>query len=304
MRILITGGAGFIGSNLVLTLQHKKHEIVVIDNFLSSSLENLAGFNGEFIKADISTLDLTTSFKDKKFDVIFHQAAITDTTLDNDETMLKKNVVGFKNVLDLAKTMKAKLVYASSAAVYGRDRIPMRENHELVPLNSYGISKKMIDELTKEEMKKDEIVIVGLRYFNVYGLKEKHKNKSASMIYQLYLQMKAGIRPRIFKWGKQFRDFVYVKDVVNANFNAMFCEKSCIVNIGTGVATTFNRIIELLNNALNTGYEPEYFDNPYEFYQNETLADTKLAYELLGFKVNFFIEQGIKEYISLLEQTK
>jgi len=296
-NILVTGGAGFIGSNLVFALQNQGYEVVVIDNLLSGSIENLTGFNNEFIKDDISTMDLFSKFKNKKFDIIFHQASITDTTFSNQEEMIRANVEGFKNILNLAKSKKAKLIYASSAGVYGRGKIPFNENQELLPLNSYAISKKMIDDIAKEEMEKNSIVIIGLRYFNVYGPKEKYKKKAASMIYQLYLQMKSGKRPRIFKYGEQKRDFIYVKDVITANLKAIESEKSCIVNVGTGVPTSFNKIVELLNQILKTNYKPDYFDNPYGFYQNETQADTNLAFKLLGFKAKFSVEEGIKDYL-------
>ena len=148
--------------------------------------------------------------------------------------------------------------------------------------------------------------IVGLRYFNVYGPRESYKGKSASMIYQLYLQMKAGKRPRIFKYGEQKRDFVYVKDIVAANLKAM--EKvlsgvSGIFNAGTGESAYFNKIIKELNRNLGTNYEPDYFENPYGFYQNITKADIKLSAKTLGFRSQFDIEKGIADYVRYLEKS-
>lgn len=301
-EILITGGAGFIGSNLALYLQEKGYKVTVIDNFSSGNIKNLTGFKGNVIEADVSTLDLNSKFKSKQFDVIFHLASITDTTVSDTETMNRINVGSFKNILKFAKERHSKLIYASSAGVYGRGKIPMREDQQLMPLNPYSVSKVMIDNLAKEEMSKNEIVIIGLRYFNVYGQKESYKGKSASMIYQLYNQMKSGKRPRIFKFGEQFRDFIYIQDVNRCHLEALKTEKSCIVNVGTGIPTTFNKIIELLNINLGTNLQPEYFDNPYEFYQNETLADTTLAEKLLCFKAKFTIEDGIKDYLLSLSK--
>jgi len=304
MKILITGGAGFIGSHLVFALQEKGHDVTVIDNLSSGNSENLKGFTGNLIKGDITTLNLSSKFKNKKFDIIFHLASITDTTFSDEKEMIRSNVEGFRNILNFAKFIKAKLIYASSAGVYGRGKIPMREEQELQPLNPYAISKKIKDDKVKKDTKKDNITIIGLRYFNVYGPKEKYKGKSASMIYQLYVQMKNGKRPKIFKWGEQKRDFIYVKDATLANLKAMGTERGCIVNIGTGILTSFNRIIEILNQILRTNYEPEYFDNPYDFYQDKTQADTYLAHKLIGFKARYYIDEGIKDYLSNLEGNK
>ncbi len=300
MKILVTGGGGFIGSNLVLELQKSGNEITVIDNFSSGNSKNLEGFKNNLMIEDISTLDLVSKFANQNFDVIFHLASITDTTFGNADEMIRKNVDGFKNVLNFAKTLKAKLIYSSSAGVYGRGKIPMEEKQTPEPLNSYALSKKMLDDLAKEEMKKNSIIIVGLRYFNVYGSGENYKGKSASMIYQLFQQMKAGKIPKLFKYGEQKRDFIYVKDVNAAHFKAIEAKRSCIVNVGTGAATSFNRIIQILNHNLGMNYKPEYFDNPFDFYQNETQSDTRLAFECLGFKSNFSIEEGIKDYLSSL----
>ena len=294
LKILITGGAGFIGSNLALTLQ-KDNDITVVDNLLSGDTKNLEGFKGNLIIDDITSMNLLKSFKD--IDVIFHQAAITDTTVSDEKKMMEVNLGGFKRILDFVLREKATLVYASSAGVYGSGSCPMKEDQKPSPQNAYARSKLLMDELALRH--KGEIKVVGLRYFNVYGPRERYKKKAASMIYQLAQQMKANKNPRIFKYGEQSRDFVYVKDVVDATIKTIRAKESGIVNVGTGVATTFNRIIKILNEVLGTSYEPEYFDNPYSFYQNETRADIKRAEELLGFKARYSIEEGIKDYFKV-----
>ncbi|GAI10155.1 unnamed protein product, partial [marine sediment metagenome] len=228
--------------------------------------------------------------------VIFHQAAITDTTVSDEKKMMEVNVGGFKRVLDFALKERATLVYASSAGVYGSGSCPMKEDQKPSPQNAYARSKLLMDEIAIKY--RDKIKIVGLRYFNVYGPREGYKKKAASMIYQLACQMKANKNPRIFKYGEQSRDFIYVKDVVDATIRAMKAKENGVVNVGTGVATTFNRVIKILNEVLGTSYEPEYFDNPYSFYQDETRADIKRAEELLGFKARYSIEEGIKDYLS------
>ena len=301
MRALLTGGAGFIGANLALEIEKRfpSWQVTVLDDFSSGHTGNIGGFKGELIEGRVEDENLINSLNGKKFDFIYHQAAITDTTIDNRERMMRVNVDGFKNILNLAKKENSKVIYVSSAGVYGNGPTPMKESQKLVPLNDYALSKVRADEMALTFAKENKnIKIIGLRYFNVYGPGEEHKGKSASMIWQLAGQMRQGRNPRIFKYGEQERDFVYVKDVVEATIKAMEAKENGIVNVGTGQVTNFNRIIEILNEILGTDFKPEYFDNPYDFYQNQTQADTALAANLLGFKAKFSIEEGIKDYFS------
>ena len=298
MRILITGGAGFIGSNLSSSLIEKGAKVTILDDFSKGIIENIKDLKIELIEGMVEDENLINSLKGKRFDFIHHQAAITDTTVEDEERMMRVNVDGFKNILNLAKKEQSQVIYASSAGVYGDGSIPMKESQKLSSLNAYALSKAKADELAFAFVKENKnIKGIGLRYFNVYGLRESHKGKSASMICQLACQIKEGRNPRIFKYGEQERDFIYVKDVVEANLRAMETDRSGIVNIGTGQKTNFNRIIEILNEVLGTNFEPEYFDNPYTFYQNYTQADTSLAEQLLGFKANWRIEEGIRDYL-------
>ncbi len=301
MKILVTGGAGFIGANLTLELEKRfsSAKISALDDLSSSSRENLSGFKGEFIKGKIEDKTLINSLEGKKFDFIFHQAAITDTTITDEEKMMQVNVDGLKNLLNLAKKERSRVIYASSAGVYGNGPAPMKEDQELSPLNAYALSKVKQDEVGMDFARENNLVIIGLRYFNVYGKGESKKGKSASMIWQLAQQMKEGKTPRIFKWGKQKRDFIYIKDVVEANLKAMEAKESAVVNIGTGLAITFNEIIEVLNRVLKTAFDTEYFDNSYDFYQNNTQAHTALAEHILGFKAGYSIEEGIRDYLSI-----
>ncbi|MBI4436356.1 MAG: ADP-glyceromanno-heptose 6-epimerase [Candidatus Omnitrophica bacterium] len=296
MKFLVTGGAGFIGSNLTLHLEKEGHGVTVLDDFSSGQENNLKGFKGEVIRADIATFNLSSKFK--KLDAIFHEAAITDTTITDEKKMFHTNVDGFQNVLDLASRIHAKVVYASSAAVYGKGPSPMKESQKSAPTNCYGASKAKMDEIAQEAMKGGKISsIIGLRYFNVFGPREEYKGSAASMIYQLAQQMKGGRRPRVFKYGEQRRDFVYVKDVMLANLLAFQSGKSGIANIGTGRATSFNEVIETLNRALGFSYGPDYFDNPYSFYQEHTEADLSFAKQLLGYHPHYTTQEGIKDYL-------
>ena len=304
MRILITGGAGFIGSNLALTLQEKLPfaRIYVLDNFSSGHFRNLTGFKGEVITGDVRDRELWSFLRRRfAFDVIFHEAALTDTTVEDQRLMMETNADSLRYLLEAALDWNAKVIYASSAGVYGNTPPPMREDRGLEPENIYGFSKLMMDRIAQDYMERfPELKIVGLRYFNVYGPRESYKGRSASMIYQLALKILHGQKPKLFKWGEQKRDFVYVKDVVRANFLALERDVSGVFNIGTGRARSFNEIMEILNRELGTDYEPDYFDCPYDFYQEHTEADISRARDQLGYEPAYSLEEGIREYLSYL----
>jgi len=294
-KIFVTGGAGFIGSNLALELERHGDEVVVADNLISGDKGNISGSKAKFVKLDVS---MPFELKEK-FDIIHHQASITDPRFGNDDEMLRNNIDGFKNIIKLAIKNNAKLVYASSASVYGNGAIPMKEEQKKDIMSVYSKSKLMMDEIASEYFGK--MHIVGLRYFNVFGPRESHKGRPASMIYHLSQQIKSGKNPRIFKWGEQKRDHIYVKDAVDATIMAANAKKSGVFNIGTGIATTFNELVNLINNALSANLKPEYFDNPYgKNYQSSTQANTANAEKFLGFKSKWKLQDGIKDYMKLL----
>jgi len=300
MKYLVTGGAGFIGSNLALELEKQGHEVVVVDNMLTGNRDNLNGFNGKFIEADISGNNFNIN---GSFDAIFHEAAITDPRYPNDRETYNKNVQGFRNIIEIAKKNNAKLVYASTASLYGNGKVPMQEDQEKELLSAYGSSKLEMDKIAETLF--DKMHIVGLRYFNVFGPREKYKKRAASMIYHFGNQMKSGKNPRIFKFGEQKRDHIYVKDAVDATIKALNAKQSCIVNVGTGIATDFNSLIKILNQVLKTGLEPEYFDMPYDpkTYQADTQADTAKAEKFLKFRAKWPLKDGIRDYFKFLDKT-
>jgi ADP-L-glycero-D-manno-heptose 6-epimerase len=143
-------------------------------------------------------------------------------------------------------------------------------------------------------------IIVGLRYFNVYGPREAHKGIPASMVLQLSRQMKSGQRPRLFKHGEQQRDFVYVKDVVEGSIRALEAKKSGIYNLGSGQARSFNDLVDVLNRSLGTDLKPDYIENPHVHYQNFTQADLTSVHGALGYQPQFSLETGVADYMRWL----
>lgn len=301
--ILITGGAGFIGSNLTLALQEQfsNARLTVIDDFRSGDFKNLAGYKGDLVAADMSQLNWQEQFSDEKFDVIFHMASITDTTDHNQFRQTHDNVESFRRLLNFARPEKSRIVYASSASTYGSVTGASNETTEAAPKNIYAFSKVIMDNLARRAAaEQDDWIIVGLRFFNVYGPREAHKGVPASMIYHLALQMTAGQRPRIFKHGEQQRDFVYVKDIVQGCLRAADAKRSGIYNLGAGVPRSFNDLVQILNGCLGTKLEPEYIENPHAHYQNFTQADLTNSRKDLGYEPQFTFEKGVADYMKWL----
>ncbi len=298
MRILVTGGAGFIGSNLAKRLERDGHHVIVLDNFMSGDFTNLIDFKGDVVSGSCEGSEPCP-----RCDVIFHEGSITDTTVTDQLLMMRNNVEGFRHVLSWAARWEARVVWASSAAVYGNLPAPNRITDTPAPLNVYGYSKLAMERLAHlwgEEHTK--LPIIGLRYFNVYGPGEAHKGKFASMIWQLSRQMIAGKRPRVFRGGEQKRDFVSVEDVIQANLLAMENDHpplAAVFNVGCGRAGTFNEVIAGLNAALKTKLEPEYIENPYAFFQTHTEADISETMRVLNYKPKYAnVAEGIAAYMA------
>ena len=205
--------------------------------------------------------------------------------------------------IQLAKKNHAKLIYASTANLYGNGPVPMKEEQKKEIITAYGKSKLEMDKIA--ETLKDKMHIVGLRYLNVFGPREEHKGRPASMILHLAKQMKANKSPKIFKHGEQKRDHIYVKDAVEATIKAIDA-KSGVYNVGTGIATDFNQLIKVLNEVLGTNLEPEYFDSPYDpkTYQANTQADTTLAEQQLKWKAKYQLKEGIKDYMEWIKENE
>jgi len=309
--VLITGGAGFIGSNLAFYFQenYPSATVVVFDKFRNDEtfsngnlksfghFKNLLGFKGTVISGDITDKNDLDKLKEFKFDYIFHEAAISDTTVSDQKIMIDTNVNAFVDLLEMAIQMKAGMIYASSAATYG-DSDKFSIGYEK-PNNVYGFSKLMMDNIAKRYMKSSDISIVGLRYFNVYGEREFFKNKTASMVLQFGLQLLRGESAKLFEGSDKIkRDFIYVEDVIQANIKACKPKKNGIYNVGTSKARSFQDIVDILKRELEIKKEDTYIPNPYEKqYQFFTEADISLSKEFLEYEPRFSLEEGIKAYL-------
>jgi ADP-L-glycero-D-manno-heptose 6-epimerase len=249
----------------------------------------------------LATLNWREKFGDEKFDAVFHLASITDTTLHDQFVQVHDNVESFRRLLNFARLNKTRIIYASSASTYGAVTQASVESNSAAPANAYSFSKAIMDNIaTRAAAESPGWVIVGLRYFNVYGPHEAHKGVAASMVYHLAQQMKTGQRPRIFKHGEQKRDFVYMKDAVEGSIRALDAQTSGIYNLGTGQARSFNELVDVLNKCLGTNFQPDYIDNPHAHYQNFTQADLTNARNALDYEPRFPLEDGVRDYMQWL----
>ena len=310
--ILITGGAGFIGSNLAFFFQENFPEsiVTVFDCFRSEEVfhngnlksyghyKNLIGFKGKIICGNINNkVDLSLLNK-HKFDFIFHHAAISDTRVYDQEIIMKTNVNTFYDLLEIAKKNSSVVIYASSAATYGSLPSPQVVGKEH-PENPYAYSKYAMEQVAASFLLENpDLKVVGLRFFNVYGPKEFYKAKTASMVIQLGHQILDGKKPRLFtNSNKILRDFIYIDDVIQANIKACSAIKNGTYNVATGISRSFQEISDILQNQLNLSPGTEYFENPYDGYQLNTQADISATITDLDFSPIFSLEDGIKAYM-------
>jgi len=306
-RYVITGGAGFIGSNIAATLLRQPNtDVVIVDDFSSGDWRNLIPLDCEVRAADCDDPRLLAEIAAGEYHGVFHEAAITDTTVMDQRRMVEVNTNAFKSLLEATASSSTRLVYASSAGTYGNSPAPNAIGRGELPENIYGFSKLAMDRIAARFYARHNGGIVGLRYFNVYGPGEHHKhersgNNTASMMLQLYMKAKAGEQLRLFKYGEQQRDFVYIRDVIDANLEAMNGTLSGVCNVGSGQARCFNDAVAILGDTLNQSFDVEYFDNPFSFYQMHTEADLTETQRILDWLPTCTLEIGMRDYIQRLE---
>jgi ADP-L-glycero-D-manno-heptose 6-epimerase len=317
LKILITGGAGFIGSRLALHLQKLDpyYDITVFDAFYDAvqlsngnlkylgTFKNLKDFRGRIVCGDICNLTDLQQIEGIKFDIIFHLAAISDTRVDNQNQIFRNNINSFYYFIDLSIKLNAKLVYASSAAVYGNSTQKSLNLGDENPDTPYAFSKFAMDNIAKLIIESNvNIQIIGLRYFNVYGFGEHNKGKTASTILQFANQIINGVSPTLFKGSERiFRDFVYIDDVIQGTIKAAFSDKSGIFNIGSGVARSFMEVLNIIQKKLGTDMTVNLIDNPYNSgYQFYTEADITNTTNNLNYNPLFSLEDGISNYMEIL----
>lgn len=299
MKILVTGGSGFVGRNLTKKLVEDGHEVMITSTGNEPHIDGItkvlyAGLNG------VNYRQLPS------LDAVIHLMANNDTLYQDRQEMFRLNVDEPRDLFYQTKAKGCKcFIYASSTAVYGSQPAPYIESETAVlPLNVYGESKAAFDEFAMEFAKNFSLTVYGFRYCNIYGPGEEQKGKRMSMIGQILRQVIKGETPRLFEFGEQKRDWVFVTDVVQANLKALQQKdsgKGEIYNIGSGVAHTFNEIINYATKVTGKSINPIYVSCPFEgAYQNHTECDISKAKRELGYEPEFSLERGIETYFKNL----
>ena len=315
--IVVTGGAGFIGSNLVKALNERgRNDVLVVDDLSDGTkFVNLADCTlGDYLDKDDFLARVKAALNGETshlppIEAIFHEGACSDTTEWDGRFMLENNFEYSKELLHFCQLKGIPFIYASSAATYGGSEVFREEPEHEKPLNVYGYSKLLFDQYVRARHDEFESQVVGFRYFNVYGPREQHKGKMASVAYHHHTQISGGQDLKLFgAWdgyeaGMQSRDFVYVGDVVDVNLWVLdHPEASGIFNLGTGRAEPFKAIGEAVVDYYGKG-KIEYIDFPDELkgrYQSYTRADITRLREA-GYDREFHtVAEGVKAYLEWL----
>lgn len=299
MKYIVTGGAGFIGSNIVKKLVSRGDSVTVIDNLNTGKEENLESVKDKIVFLNDSILNLDLLEKEtKNIDGVFHQAALASVqdSFNKPEEYQNVNVNGTENILKLAKQNNFKVVYASSSSVYGNpEKIPIKESDSKNPINPYAETKLEKEELAKK-FSKMGVKVIGLRYFNVFG---KGQSKEYAGVLKLFLErIRDELPPKINGDGSQFRDFVYVEDVADANIMSMDSNIDHeFFNVGTNTSITILDLAKTIIKFSNLNINP-IFGPPLQGDVQKTVANIDLIEEKIGWKPTIFLEKWIAEIIS------
>ena len=257
MRYVVTGGAGFIGSNIVKLLVKNDHEVDIIDNLHTGNKNKIKEVIDKvnFFKIDIRDKNSLEEII-KKSNGVFHEAALTAVpeSFEKPQEYHDVNVIGTKNIFEIAKKENIRVVYASSSSIYGNVKnIPIIEKADRKPINPYG-QTKLEDEFLAEEFSKNNLSVIGLRYFNVYGIGQT--GSYAGVITKFLENIKNQKSFIVNGNGNQIRDFIHVKDIAQANITAMESKtKNGFFNIGTGIPTSINDLAKLMVELSNHKHE-------------------------------------------------
>ncbi len=300
MRYIVTGGAGFIGNNIVKKLVARGDDVTVIDNLNTGKEENLKSVIDKitFLKDSILNREILEK-QSQNIDGIFHQAALASVqdSFSKPDEYYDVNVNGTENILKLAKKNDFRVVYASSSSVYGNpERIPIKESDKKNPINPYAETKLKQDQLA---IKYSEIgvKVIGLRYFNVFG---KGQSKEYAGVLKLFLErIRDKLPPKINGDGTQFRDFVYVEDVVDANIMSMDSDiNHGFYNVGTNTSITILDLAKTIIKSSGLDIQP-IFGPALKGDVQKTIANVDLIKEEIGWEPTILLEKWIEEIISM-----
>ena len=298
MKFAVTGGAGFVGNNIVRLLVSKGYEVTVIDNLHTGKMKNLEGILEKitFEKIDIRNFKELESIL-KNVDGIFHEAALTivQESFKKEKEYSEVNVTGTENIFKIAKKFKIKVVYASSSSIYGNSKqIPIKENSERKPINPYG-QTKLECEFLAERYTKEGLNVIGLRYFNIFG--KGQTGSYAGVITQFMRKLNEQKYPRIFGDGLQIRDFIHVTDIAEANLSAMLSNtNSGFFNIGTGLGTKILDLAKIMIKIFDEKFEPV-FEDSLNGDVKISQANMTLTKKMINWESKIELEEGLRKFI-------
>lgn len=296
MKILVTGGAGFIGSNIVDALIEQGHEVSVVDNLSTGNQDNLNP-HAKFYQTDITDPELAQVFDQVRPEVVIHHAAQIDvqTSLHNPLLDAKINIIGTINILEQCKTFEVrKIIYASSAAVYGPpEYLGVDEVHPLNPISFYGISKHTPEHYIQVYSGLCGLDYTIFRYSNVYGIRQDPKGEGGVICIFLDKLLR-GETPTIFGDGEQTRDFIYVKDIVSANMAALNQGSGNLINISNNEQISVNDLLRKMCGIMGKEFSPNYIHARQGDIEHSRLTNLK-AIEKLQWQPKYTIDQGLKE---------
>jgi UDP-glucose 4-epimerase len=298
MEVLVTGGAGFIGSNIVDGLIKKGHKAIVVDNLSTGKKENL-NEKAEFYQLDIRDQELEKVFDENNITHVIHHAAQIDVQHSIKDPLFdaQNNILGTINVLEIAKEYEVeKIIYASSAAVYGEpDYLPVDEEHPIKAMSPYGITKHTPEHYIKMYNELYDLKYTIFRYSNVYGPRQDPKGEGG--VVSIFVdKMLAEERPVIFGDGEQTRDFIHVYDIVKANLLALEKGDNILVNISTESRDSVNDLVDYLNEILPYSLEAINEEARKGDILDSSLANGK-AKELLGWTPDYDLRAGLEQTV-------
>lgn len=305
MKIMVTGGAGFIGSHIVDLLIKNNYDVCVIDNLSHGKVENINS-KAKFYKCDILDSTVYKIFEIEKPEIIVHEAAqiSNDYSISNPIEDAKINIIGTLNLLESAKNVKAKkFIYASSAAVFGEPSyLPIDENHSLNMISNYGVSKHTPEHYLNVYKKLYNIDYCVLRYSNVYGPRQLSLN-GGGVISIFCNKLLKNQSPYIYGDGNQVRDFIYVKDVARANLFAIRNTCEGIFNVCSSQKISINELFKIITSILNKKLQPIYTKNKPGDLVMSYMTYQKI-FKKMGWKPSYDIFEGIKETLEFYKKNK
>ncbi|MFC5446840.1 NAD-dependent epimerase/dehydratase family protein [Paenibacillus aestuarii] len=296
MKVLVTGGAGFIGSHIVDLLIDQGHQVAIIDNF-STGNETNVNIKADLYRMDILDDAIISLFETFKPEVVIHHAAQIDI-----QSSIKKpafdasiNIVGTVKMLDACRAVGVrKFIYASSAAVYGNPQyLPVDEGHPVRPLSYYGISKHTPEHYLEVFAHQNDLDFTILRYANVYGIRQDPKGEGG--VISIFIdKLLSNVEPKIYGDGEQTRDFIYVKDIARANIAALDHGSKGIYNISNNKQTTINELYNLISDFTNNNARPHYTNERSGDILHSVL-DNSAALRDLRWEPQYTLRDGLRE---------